>query len=35
MAKQAWKGNGGNGVERGGQTYCCDGCANNSGCTCR
>jgi hypothetical protein len=35
MAKQDWKGNGGQGVSRNGQTYCCDGCANNSGCTCR
>jgi hypothetical protein len=35
MAKQQWKGNGGNGVQRGNETFCCEGCANNSGCTCR
>jgi hypothetical protein len=33
MAKQSWKGNGGQGVAKDGQTYCCDGCANNTGCT--
>jgi hypothetical protein len=35
MTKDQWKGNGGRGVSRGGRTYCCDGCANGTGCTCR
>jgi hypothetical protein len=35
MAKQAWQGNGGQGVNRGGRTYCCAGCADDTGCTCR
>jgi hypothetical protein len=34
MAKNQWKANGGQGVSQGGQTYCCDGCAQNTGCTC-
>ena len=35
MAKDQWKENGGQGVSQGGQTYCCSGCANGTGCTCR
>jgi hypothetical protein len=35
MHRNDWKGNNGRGVTREGQTYCCDGCANNTGCTCR
>ena len=31
MEKSDWKGNG---VEKNGQTYCCNGCANGTGCTC-
>jgi hypothetical protein len=34
MAKNEWKGNGGQGVNAGGQTYCCSGCAQGTGCTC-
>ena len=30
-----WKANGGQGVDQGGQTYCSEGCARNTGCTCR
>jgi hypothetical protein len=35
MTKPQWKGNGGQGVSQGGQTYCCQGCAGGTGCTCR
>jgi hypothetical protein len=35
MRKEQWKGNGGEGVTRDGQTYCCRGCAAGTGCTCR
>jgi hypothetical protein len=35
MAKDQWKENGGQGVSQGGQTYCCSGCANGTGCTCK
>jgi hypothetical protein len=35
MAKQEWKGRDGQGISRGGQTYCCAGCADDTGCTCR
>lgn len=35
MTKSQWKGNGGDGVERDGVRYCCDGCANGTGCTCK
>jgi hypothetical protein len=34
MQRQQWKGNGGQGFQRGNQTYCCQGCADNTGCTC-
>ena len=35
MAEKEWKGGDGRGVDKSGQTFCCDGCANNTGCTCR
>jgi len=36
MSKEDWKGNDGEGVVKtdDGQTYCCQGCADGSGCTC-
>ena len=34
MTKGQWQGNGRQGVQSGSQTYCCQGCANNTGCTC-
>ena len=35
MAKRDWTENGGQGYTSGGQTYCCRGCAEGTGCTCR
>jgi hypothetical protein len=35
MPRNQWQGNGGQGVGQNGQMYCCQGCANNSGCTCK
>jgi len=35
MAREEWQGNQGQGYEYAGQTYCCEGCADGSGCTCR
>jgi hypothetical protein len=35
MPKQDWRGNGGNGYAKDGQSYCCRGCASGSACTCR
>lgn len=35
MVQSDWRGNGGQGVERDGERYCCDGCADGTGCTCR
>ena len=35
LAKRDWKGNRGEGVRSGGQTYCCEACAQDTGCTCR
>jgi hypothetical protein len=35
MTKEQWKGDGRQGVSKGGQTYCCQGCADGTGCTCR
>ena len=35
MQQAEWKGNGGRGVSKDGRTYCCEGCAENTGCTCR
>ena len=36
MDKAKWKGNGGEGVEKDGQTFCCTGCSEDGsdGCTC-
>ncbi len=34
MAENLWTGNAGDGVEAGGRTYCCQGCADDAGCTC-
>jgi hypothetical protein len=34
IEKAEWKGNSGEGVHQGGETYCCKGCAEESGCTC-
>ena len=34
MTKEEWKGNAGQGVTKDGQTYCCQGCADDTGCTC-
>ncbi len=34
MAQGTGKGGGGRGVDKGGTIYCCDGCAENTGCTC-
>jgi len=35
MQQSEWKGNSGQGVSHNGQTFCCQGCAENTGCTCR
>ena len=35
MPQGEWKGNNGQGVQKEGQTYCCRGCADSTGCTCR
>ena len=35
MEQRLWQGNNGQGVTKEGQLYCCTGCANNTGCTCR
>lgn len=34
MSRDHWKGNRGNGFNREGRNYCCEGCAAGSGCTC-
>ena len=34
MTEKQWKGNNGQGVNKDNQTYCCNGCAENTGCTC-
>jgi hypothetical protein len=34
MLKEEWKGNGGEGVVKNGRSFCCQGCADGSGCTC-
>ena len=34
MATSVWKGNGGQGVPKDGATYCCEDCANGTGCIC-
>jgi hypothetical protein len=35
MLKANWKGNEGRGYTKDGLTYCCQGCAEGTGCTCR
>ena len=35
MAKGQWRGNNGQGFAMGDQTYCCQGCAIGTGCTCK
>jgi hypothetical protein len=35
MPKSQWQGNGGNGFTIGDKTYCCQGCATGTGCTCQ
>jgi hypothetical protein len=34
MPKIEWTGNNGEGVTINGESYCCQGCADRSGCTC-
>ncbi len=34
MPHEQWKGNDGHGYNREGRSYCCQGCADGSGCTC-
>jgi len=34
MPRHQWKGNDGEGVLQDDQTYCCQGCAEGTGCTC-
>jgi len=34
MPRHQWQGNDGEGVLRNDQTYCCQGCAEGTGCTC-
>ena len=34
MPKSQWKGNYGQGYQQQGETYCCEGCAENVGCGC-
>jgi len=34
MEKGVWKGNGGQGVVKGGETYCCEECSQGTGCIC-
>lgn len=35
MSKVEWRGNDGQGFQMGSQTYCCQGCATGTGCTCK
>ena len=35
MPQSEWRGNSGAGVEQDGERYCCQGCADGTGCTCR
>jgi len=35
MAKEEWMGNNGQGFPVGDKTYCCQGCATGTGCTCK
>jgi hypothetical protein len=34
MEAEDWKGTGSRGFHAGGELYCCQGCADGSGCTC-
>lgn len=34
LPKESWQGDEGEGYEKDGTTYCCQGCAEGSGCTC-
>jgi hypothetical protein len=34
MTRDGWKGHGGQGITMNGKTYCCEGCAAGTGCTC-
>jgi hypothetical protein len=34
MTKEEWSGNHGRGVIEAGEVYCCQGCADDTGCTC-
>lgn len=34
LARSLWAGKDGEGVERGGRVFCCDGCARARGCCC-
>ena len=34
MAREDWRGNNGQGFQMGDKTYCCQGCATSTGCTC-
>jgi hypothetical protein len=35
MPQEEWRGNNGQGFQMGNKTYCCQGCASGTGCTCR
>jgi hypothetical protein len=35
MPKREWQGNKGQGYTKDGQTYCCQDCADDTGCTCK
>jgi hypothetical protein len=35
MPRREWKEDGGQGYTKESQTYCCRGCAEDTGCTCR
>jgi hypothetical protein len=35
MPKSEWQGNNGQGITLGDKTYCCQGCAIGTGCTCK
>lgn len=34
MEQSVWKGNGGQGVDKDGTAYCCQECADGTGCIC-
>lgn len=34
MERSVWQGNNGRGFQMGDLTYCCQGCATGTGCTC-